>query len=601
MVAAADNPSNTRRLALKAALATATLTTSGCGWLLRARDLQPVCPNAPAVSHPGGPLTIDAHCHVFNGSDLQVKEFLSRVAVQQGGAFGFAATAIGDVLEKLAWEYEPNGDVELRGLADMASALQNCTPAGQARQLAVLKNDGYQRGRDQLRLAVQRSDAMRSLRDKRSLGPLSVAPNSVDAARLEALSIIEQLPETAAGYEAQQADARSRGLQSFSGQMKSLATLSVQGLINFVLQNFQYRYVSVHDYLRTYNRPGERVVDLMLPSMVDYDFWLKQGRPTATPLPTQVKVMRQLAILTGGRVHAFVPFDPLRQVAHTLDPQQTDSLTLVQQAVMEDGCVGVKLYPPMGFAALGNAEKDGQGFWKQDWLPAWADRNDLGRRLDEAMRALFTWCQAEQVPVMAHTSESNGPSPAFEKLTDARYWALALAEFPRLRVNFGHFGGSTPVAAGLARAQAFSGLMQADAAKPGAMAFADAGYFVEVMSREPDLRAVVRRLYEDTSTKGSAALVNRFIYGTDWEMTLIEGPVNTYLGEFEDLFAQMQAQPLMKAQGHTDLAKRFFGWNAARWAGLFAGDATRVRLDRFYQAHGVAKPDWAVKLDREGR
>lgn len=601
MVTHAENVSRSRRLALKAALAAAPLSASGCGWLLRARDLQPVCPNAPAVSHLAGRLTIDAHCHVFNGTDLQVEEFLARIAVRQGGALGFAARAIGDVLEKLAWQYAPTGDVELRGLAELASALQTCTPDGYSGRVAALKEDGYQRGRDQLRLAAQRSDAMSSLRNKRSLGPLSVAPNSVDAARLEALSIIEQLPATAAGFKAQRADARLRGFETFSGQPKSLATFSVQGLINFVLQNFQYRYVSVHDYLETYNRPGERVVDLMLPSMVDYDFWLKKGDPTRTPLSTQVKVMRQLAILTGGRVHGFVPFDPLRQVAHELDPVQGDSLTLVRKAVMEDGCVGVKLYPPMGFAALGNAEKDGQGFWKQNWLPSWADRNDLGSRLDRAMRALFTWCQAEQVPVMAHTSASNGPSDAFEQLTDARYWELALAEFPRLRVNFGHFGGSTPVAAGLARAQAFSELMHDDAGRAGTMAFADAGYFVEVMSREPDLQTVVRRLYEDTSGKGGAALVNRFIYGTDWEMTLTEGPVDSYLGGFEALFADMESQPLMKAQGHTDLAKRFFGWNAARWVGLFAGEATRARLDRFYEGNSVAKPDWAVKLDREDR
>lgn len=101
--------------------------------------------------------------------------------------------------------------------------------------------------------------------------------------------------------------------------------MSIKGAYAFVLQNFQYRYVSVHDYLSTYNRPGQRVVDLMLPSMVDYDFWLKKGARTHTSLATQAHVMRQMAIVTGGRVHAFVPFDPLRQVAFALKKTPEDS------------------------------------------------------------------------------------------------------------------------------------------------------------------------------------------------------------------------------------------------------------------------------------
>src|SRR6266571_3322782 len=106
-------PGGVRRTLLKAAAATAVFPAAGCSWLLRRKDLTPVCPNAPEVSYLPGQLTIDAHCHVFNGTDLQVKEFLSRVAVKQGGALGFAARAIGELLENLAWKYAPSGDEEL--------------------------------------------------------------------------------------------------------------------------------------------------------------------------------------------------------------------------------------------------------------------------------------------------------------------------------------------------------------------------------------------------------------------------------------------------------------------------------------------------------
>lgn len=578
-----------RRLALRCAIAAIVGSTTGCACFLR-RDLHPVCPTAPEVSYPDGPLTIDAHCHVFNGTDLQVQEFISRIAVRQGGMLGSAARAIGDLLERLAWRVAPAGDEELSKLGEVASALKTCTSAGHASQLGGLRQDGYSRGRSQLQAALAGSPVFRGLREQRALNTLTVVPESDDSARLAALEIIENLPPTVDAYKAQSARA--------SLSVQSLRSLSIQGLIDFVLQNFQYRYVSVHDYLATYNRPGARVVDLMLPSMVDYDYWLGKGKATHTSLQTQVQVMRQMAIVTGGRVHAFVPFDPLRQVAYELGYAREDSLGLVQQAIAEHGAVGVKLYPPMGFAPLGNASKDGEGFWRQDWLPPWTDRPDLGAKIDSAMRLVLSWCEAEQVPVMAHTSESNGPSDEFQKLTGAQYWKLALDAYPRLRVSFGHFGGSSPVENGLARARSFAALMAADPHASGAQAFADAGYFVEVLSKEPQLLDRVRLLYEETSGNGSAALAQRFMYGTDWEMTLTEGRVDGYLGDFEALFAELEARPLFRSQGQVQLSSRFFALNAARWVGLRPGDAVRKRLDAFYQAHDIPKPDWAVKLDK---
>jgi hypothetical protein len=582
-----------RRIALKAGIASAMSGLAGCSWLLRRRDLHPICPTAPEVSFPDGPLTIDAHCHVFNGTDLQVEEFLSRVAIKQGGALGYAAQVIGDILENLAWKYSPSGDEELARLYEVAMALKTCSTEGHASRVAALRQDGYERGVKQLKAAAARSEVFSSLRKRKSLGTLSTAPESVDAARLQALAVIEALPPTAKEYN-ESPIVKTMARESFS-------SVSIKGAFAFVLQNFQYRYVSVHDYLSTYNRPGQRVVDLMLPSMVDYDFWLKKGDRTRTSLATQVHVMRQMAIVTGGRVHAFVPFDPLRQVAFNLNKTPEDSLTLAQKAIREDGAVGVKLYPPMGFAALGNATKDGKGFWKQPWLPDWADRADLGQLLDGAMRQVFSWCQGEQVPLMAHTSKSNGPSKDFEELTGAQYWKQALAEFPRLRVSFGHFGGSAPLENGLDRARSFADLMSAGGTAVGSLAFADAGYFVEVLSKEPEMLALVRKLYEETSNKGDAALANRFLYGTDWEMTLTEGLIKPYQGLFEQLFAELEARPGFQAQGLTQLSRRFFGLNAARWAGLFQGDRTRDRLDRFYLTHAIEKPDWAVKLDGMAR
>ena len=230
-------------------------------------------------------------------------------------------------------------------------------------------------------------------------------------------------------------------------------------------------------------------------------------------------------------------------------------------------------------------------------MPGWTASPGLGARLDAQLRELFKWCQAEDVPIMAHTGSSNGVIREFEELTAATYWRQALDEFPRLRLNFGHFGGSSPVLDGTTRTKRFMALMGMGAGSKGSNAFADAGYFVEVMKEEPKLRAVVKQLYEEIAAPAHAPLSTRFMYGTDWEMTLTEGTVNPYLEEFVKLFNELEALPAVQSQGASGLATRFFGANASDWAGLRKGGTARSRLDAFYADNKVPPPDWGGKVD----
>lgn len=558
---------DSRRRALLRALAALPLTSCAA--------VDPICPTDPSVSLPTGPLTIDAHCHVFNGTDLQVEKFLTLVAFRQQGALGEGARVMGSILQGLGWTFAPDRKRELAALQDVAAAVARCDTARHATAVAALRQSAYATGRAQLQAAAARSRGLEAtLADPRKLG---------------AVREIESLPASVEDYHAMR---RARETAA-----ASIAERSVSGMIAFVLQNFQYRYVSTYDYLRTYDEPGRRVVDLMAAMLVDYDWWLAKGDRTPTTIREQVEVMAQVSILTRGRVHAFVPFCPLRQVAFALRFGKDDALQIAKDAVAANGCIGVKLYPPMGFAPLGNAAHDGKRFWAREWLPAWTARDDLGQRLDDAMRALFAWCESEQVPVMAHTALSNGPSADFEALAGVDGWRRALEAYPKLRVSFGHFGDTAPVADGLARAKAFQGLMHDRANEPGSAAYADAGYFVEVLDREPALRDEIRQLYEDTARKGSASLAHRFLYGTDWEMTLTEGAIGGYLSEFVKLMDEIEQRPAIRAAGLANLSGRFFGANAVDWLGLRKGEPSRERLDAFYAKAGVPKPDWMVKVD----
>lgn len=563
----------------------------GCSCLFR-RKPYPVCPGSPDISLPDGPLLIDAHCHVFNGTDLQVRDFFSKVAVNQGGALGAVAELLGGLLQALAWSTAPDGSKELNDLQVIEDALRSCSEEDIKTNTAALRQKAYGQGRVELQAAVRTSDEFRVLQNQMRANALPQALDDVTAIKVDTIRRIEELPENIEDYHT------VRGARDLRGM--SLRSRSAAGVIDFALQLFQYRYVSVQDYLRTYNEPGTRVIDLMLPSLVDYDWWLSTGRATPTSLHVQVEIMQRVAILTGGRAHCFVPYDPLRQVAFDLGHAAEDSFALVADAIENRGCVGVKLYPPMGFAALGNSDlrgPNGTSFWAREWLPEWTGGRDIGNRLDNAMYKLFTWCQAEGVPIMAHTSISNGVTPEFEELAGSTYWENALRMFPNLRVSFGHFGDSSIVDDGIGRARGFTELMNARDGEPGTFAYADAGYFVEVMNSRPAMLANLRQLYDETAPKGRAALANRFMYGTDWEMTLVEGSVEGYFVQFVNLFEDFESRPALRAAGLSDLGKKFFGENAVDWIGLRKGDAARERLDAFYESNGVPQPDWAKKVD----
>lgn len=124
----------------------------------------------------------------------------------------------------------------------------------------------------------------------------------------------------------------------------------------------------------------------------------------------------------------------------------------------------MKLYPPMGFAALGNADlkgADSANFWGKEGLPDWTNRPDFGILLDRAMNKLFDWCEVNDVPVMAHTAMSNGVATQYQELAGSKYWEASLSRHRKLRVSFGHFGDTEEVKDGISLARRFAALMNA--------------------------------------------------------------------------------------------------------------------------------------------
>lgn len=507
-----------------------------------------------------GPLTIDTHAHFFNASDVAVQGFAQHVLLKSNSP---VVREIAGILQFITRSCAPGAGPERKLMAELELSARNGSTAVFESSLDRARQDCYRTAVGQIQEAVEQG-ALRSNAN---------APQTAN-----------ELPLL---YEKYLTEVESQADGAWHVERKTLFSS-----LRFIIEMLQYRTTSFFDYLKAFASLGRRNVDLSLGALVDYDWWLDGWRdPPPTSLSEQVELMHALAVLTRGRVHAWAPFCPLREVAHRLVSYPTfSSLELVKAAVTQHGAIGVKLYPPMGFAAYGNAER--QVWAGVPWLPPrLRDIPALGRHLDDALRDLYVWCQAKDVPILAHASATNGPSRTFEKLALAPGWSAALECFEGLRVLFGHFGGADRIDSA-DHAREFRDLMRSSG--PGSHAFADASYFAQALENPDELARTLGPLFEATGGRRSLVF-DRFCFGSDWKMLTLERGASQFPVRMDRV-----VNALAKAAGEVDpikFSKAFFAGNAVALLGLRKGQKTRGRLDAFYAANDVPQPSWAAKLD----
>ncbi|WP_154660880.1 amidohydrolase family protein [Microvirga lotononidis] len=479
---------------------------------------------------------------------------------------------LGEILQEVGWHIAPSGTDELALLQEISKQMRAECNAGRIEQtIAAYRAQKYFQGLQELTRALD-------IVERRYVGqPRAESADSIADA-------IRSLPT-------EHNKLRDRLRQQ---KLRGSARQEIDAALAFVLQQFQYRYVNVLEYLSRYSSGSSRKIDLIICHQLDFDWSLAHGQPTKTSIQDQINVMEQISILTGGRVHCFAPFDPMRQVAYDLQLIQESPLALVQRAISSQGFIGVKMYPPMGFAPMGNSSLSWSR-WREPWIAPALQRPDIGVLLDRALLQLYSWCIANNVPIMAHTSKSNSPSSDFEKLTKASYWQSVPAG---LSVTFGHFGNTeVGLQSNLDRAKQYMKLMQ-PMGNHGANFYADSAYFTHAITNPSNLKSALRTLFKTMQGPGSVPLSERLMYGSDWEMLIIEGgDTFGYLRTFEQIFAELSGDPSIGAEG--TLSDRFFGINAADHLSLHPGvpNSTRSRLDAFYAAKNVPKPLWATKVD----
>jgi predicted TIM-barrel fold metal-dependent hydrolase len=302
------------------------------------------------------------------------------------------------------------------------------------------------------------------------------------------------------------------------------------------------------------------------PLVVDYDKWVNDEAKAM--LSDQIEVMVLNNRLHQGRLLPFVPFDPWREIVK--NDELFDPLKLVKTAIEEEGFIGVKIYPPMGFWPIGNTDMDNDHY--PEGVPP-----QFGKKVDDVLHQIYSYCQQNCVPITTHCSRSMGTADGYDDRAHPKYWGKVADKFEGIKINLGHFGGND-----------WWEYTVVDLAKKHSNVYADLSYASYVLDRSEweyrigKLREHIDGCDNENQDAMPYHIKDKMMFGTDWSMLcLVEGYEN-YLNEFEGFYAEVVDN------NAEDMEKFFFG-NAVKFFGLDNSDV-RDRLRTFHDKYKIKSP-----------
>lgn len=491
---------------------------------------------------------IDVHCHVFNASDLPIEGFLRRVVFE-------------DYSEQLEAGFGLPGP-----LAGLIAALVGFLDVGvitAEEELAALKSPdaGFSEPFDPFS-----QEAVQDLAD--ALETVLAGNAGADAMQDPSVSDDAEAFRIALEFELSMQAPASPESGGFLGFFEEMATQVFRsgGLIGLTFRWAAFlrgsRLSIVEELQRLYAPRGE--VCLFAPALIDFSAWL-EDEPASSPA-SQIAVMEEVQSQASQRLgvllHSFAPFDPWRQAMHARDPESP--LNLAKAAVEQQGFLGVKLYPPMGFLPAKNEQSGGT-------LPIFAPEG-LAGKIDAALEQLYEWAVAEQVPLLAHASNGNGSGPDYASRANPANWRPVLEKHPGMHICLAHFGEFL-VDADHQVWEDNVGRLMADYEN----VFVDLSYLHSLIGNENGRAATVEGLQKFLA--GNPRSAHRLVYGSDWIMLGREPGHQSYLSSFERCLRDAGF-----STGEIDRVRRD---NAIDFFGLSRGQRSRERIDAWRRTRGL--------------
>ena len=528
---------------------------------------------------------VDAHAHLFNANDLPIVGFVEKVVVAGHAEF-----------EKLVGKYGSSIDFFVRFLADWVRGKAPTAVYEIAEIDRIAANPSLKRSAGKIRSdeIANLTQLIKDLMDARFLKGRMRAGGKLFEKYVPlyvvALMHKEAFPQKYATENAYDPETWEQP-GNLAKQLYDVGNGDFGRYLRWALQLTRYRF-ELLDVLTTIH--GGRM-KLALPAIIDFSKWV--GDDFDVKIVDQMRVMGKIAAMKGGpRTHFYMTFDPLREALHRLKAEGALSpLEAVKEAVLKQGAIGVKMYPPMGFYPLGNKGKPNTDYPKALVKIFAKAKKPVGEALDEALNDFYAFCKDKNVPIIAHAAESNGSAPGYEKRADPALWAPVLKAYPGLHLNLAHFGhfdhyfkAKNAKKAKLADTWEWK-LAQLAKDHPECKVYGDLGYTTFALLKDPNNqkpKETARMLGE--IRKAFPFMGQRILFGSDWFM----------LGQ-EKLFAasstggQLAAQMdeiLIKA-GFTDAERDGIMFkNAGAFLGIDKKDAkggNRERLTDFYKTHSL--------------
>jgi predicted TIM-barrel fold metal-dependent hydrolase len=457
------------------------------------------------------PLVVDIHAHNFNSSDLPVR--------------GFTAHFI-PFLTDVSHEVTPGPERLFRLIAGKVQDALNLVAPSAQQELAVLSGAG----------ALP--------------WPAPVAESGTREADT-ANRIADELAATTAWVV---------GSLGKKIDVKAVVRRAAQ-IVNLIARSRAAITATLAD---TY--PG---VGLFVPMLVDFDNWAQDKAPSL--LADQIKAhgavaRKSIAAPLGpgrARVHPFVAFDPKR----------SDALDLVKTAVEQEGFIGVKVYPPVGFAPAENK--------------CLLAGNAQATAIDAALNALYEYCTTNDVPITTHCSAGNEFGLGFRDLVAPFRWEPVLKKFKKVRLNLGHFGHTEGV-------DTKRGFRSCEAWIRQAAYLMDQyeNVYADLSGssfNDTDAGAAAYAKLIEQAFGRYTSVPKRLMYGSDWWLNRLSDGAPGYLDQFRTNFARL-------FPGNDGLQADVLGRNALRFLGFAreGGDRARNRdrLALVYEAASMPLPSW---------
>lgn len=225
----------------------------------------------------------------------------------------------------------------------------------------------------------------------------------------------------------------------------------------------------------------------------------KAGKRERTLFLKQLEDTKRQALRYPGRILPFAKLNPVRR----------DSFQIMREALHSGACVGLKLYPSLGYPVHGSIMEDA-----------------------------LHYCEKESVPVLLHCNDTGfRKSRRDAQNCNPREWISVLDTHSTLKVCFAHFGGQSqdgkPVwtAPGLPQDSWAVAILELMERYPGRV-FADVSFHTEQNATPEETENYRKNLVDVLSDERYR---DHVLWGTDFHLLRMEATDTDYTDSFRQL------------------------------------------------------------------